>query len=221
MLSRQPEMSGAIIRGIDPRLETQVSTVGDSMREGKLDGLGSGQNRIILGRMLAYQLEVGVGDTVTVMTPGQRQPGRPQGQRGQGRQPALSYPRLREFQVAGIFEVGSAGARQCAGLHQPRGCRGSARAGRAHGDPAQIRRRPQGAGAGAHRREAACSRALQVCATGPKKTRPISRHPHREDHDGPDLDAHRRGGRVQHRSDPGDGGQPTSAPTSPSCARSA
>jgi lipoprotein-releasing system permease protein len=53
MLSRQPAMSGAILRGIDPRLETQVSTVADSMREGKLSDLEPGQNRIILGRMLA------------------------------------------------------------------------------------------------------------------------------------------------------------------------
>jgi lipoprotein-releasing system permease protein len=70
MLSRQPAMSGAIVRGIDPQMETQVSTIADAMREGKLSDLGAGQNRIILGQMLAYQLEVGVGDTVTVMTPG-------------------------------------------------------------------------------------------------------------------------------------------------------
>jgi lipoprotein-releasing system permease protein len=92
MLSRQPEMSGAIIRGIDPQMETQVSTIADAMREGKLSNLEPGQNRIILGRMLAYQLQVAVGDTVTVMTPG-----------GSARGAA---PVLREFQVAGIFEVG-------------------------------------------------------------------------------------------------------------------
>src|SRR6266481_2509757 len=70
MLSRQPAMSGAVVRGIDPGLEAQVSTIADSMREGKLSDLTPGGNRIILGRMLAYQLEVGVGDTITVMTPG-------------------------------------------------------------------------------------------------------------------------------------------------------
>jgi len=96
MLSRPPEMSGAIVRGIDPRLETSVSTVGQSMREGRLDDLQPGANRIILGRMLAYQLEVGLGDTVTVMTPGA----------GQGGETGAIVPTLREFQVAGIFEVG-------------------------------------------------------------------------------------------------------------------
>jgi lipoprotein-releasing system permease protein len=89
-------MSGAVIRGIDPGMEVTVSTVGDSMREGRLDDLVAGENRIILGRMLAYQLEVGVGDTVTVMTPGA----------GQGADAGSVVPSLREFQVAGIFEVG-------------------------------------------------------------------------------------------------------------------
>jgi lipoprotein-releasing system permease protein len=46
--------------------------------------------------MLAYQLEVGLGDTVTVMTPGA----------GQGGETGAIVPTLREFQVAGIFEVG-------------------------------------------------------------------------------------------------------------------
>jgi lipoprotein-releasing system permease protein len=92
MLSRQPAMSGAVVRGIDPEMETQVSTIADSMREGKLSDLEPGQNRIILGRMLAYQLEVGVGDTITVMTPGNQEGG--------------IVPILREFRVSGIFEVG-------------------------------------------------------------------------------------------------------------------
>ncbi|MEA3149856.1 MAG: lipoprotein-releasing system permease protein, partial [Gammaproteobacteria bacterium] len=104
MLSRQPAMSGAIVRGIDPQMETQVSTIADAMRQGKLSDLGAGQNRIILGQMLAYQLEVGVGDTVTVMTPGvsPASAGKTTGAGGGGG----IVPILREFTVAGIFEVG-------------------------------------------------------------------------------------------------------------------
>jgi lipoprotein-releasing system permease protein len=97
MLSRQPTMSGAIVRGIDPDMEPQVSTIAESMREGKLSDLEPGKNRIVLGRMLAYQLEVGVGDTVTVMTPGSGQAGAAEG---------AIVPVLREFFVSGIFEVG-------------------------------------------------------------------------------------------------------------------
>jgi lipoprotein-releasing system permease protein len=93
MLSRPPSMSGAIVRGIDPQLEPRVSTIADAMREGKLADLTPGSDRIILGRMLAYQLQAGMGDRVTVMIPG----GSPEG---------AMTPRLQEFTVSGIFEVG-------------------------------------------------------------------------------------------------------------------
>jgi lipoprotein-releasing system permease protein len=93
MLSRQPSMSGAIVRGIDPPLEGSVSSIADNMREGKLSDLQPGLNRIILGRILAYQLQVGVGDSVVVMIPGNA---------GNG----SFVPRLQEFEVVGIFEVG-------------------------------------------------------------------------------------------------------------------
>jgi lipoprotein-releasing system permease protein len=110
MLTRQPAMSGAIVRGVDPELETQVSTIADSMREGKLSDLTPGRNRIILGRMLAYQLEVGVGDTITVMTPGNgRAAIRGADDRGSangGASDRALVPILREFYVSGIFEVG-------------------------------------------------------------------------------------------------------------------
>jgi lipoprotein-releasing system permease protein len=94
MLSHPPSMSGAIVRGVDPILETQVSTIADAMREGKLSDLLPGMNRIVLGRMLAYQLEVGVGDTVTVMIPDSSAAG------------GAIVPRLQNFEVVGIFEVG-------------------------------------------------------------------------------------------------------------------
>jgi lipoprotein-releasing system permease protein len=96
MLSRPPSMSGAIVRGIDPKLEPQVSSIADSMREGKLSDLEPGMNRIILGRMLAYQLQAAVGDQITVMTPGNAASGAGDS----------IVPRLRDFDVVGIFEVG-------------------------------------------------------------------------------------------------------------------
>jgi len=94
MLSHTPSMSGAVVRGIDPDLEPGVSSIAESMREGKLSDLIPGTNRIVLGRMLAYELQVGVGDSVTVMIP------------GRGANGSDIVPRLREFQVVGIFEVG-------------------------------------------------------------------------------------------------------------------
>ncbi len=94
MLSRAPSMSGAIVRGIDPALEAKVSTIAGAMREGKLSDLEPGTNRIILGRMLAYQLQAGVGDAITVMAPGGSAAG------------GGIVPRMQQFEVVGIFEVG-------------------------------------------------------------------------------------------------------------------
>src|SRR3974390_2012205 len=93
MLSRQPSMSGAVVRGVDPALESGVSAIDEAMREGRLSDLKPGLNRIILGRMLAFQLQAGVGDTVVVMIPGSLSTG-------------TFAPRLQEFEIVGIFEVG-------------------------------------------------------------------------------------------------------------------
>jgi lipoprotein-releasing system permease protein len=93
MLSHPPAMGGAIVRGIDPALEPEVSAISGAMREGKLEALEPGMNRIVLGRMLAYQLQVGVGDTVTVMIP-------------DSTAGDSIVPRLENFEVAGVFEVG-------------------------------------------------------------------------------------------------------------------
>jgi lipoprotein-releasing system permease protein len=95
MLSKQSSMSGAIVRGIEPEFEPKVSSIANAMREGKLADLTPGSNRIILGRMLAYQLQVGLGDTVVVMIPGNSE--------ANG---GTFTPRLQEFEVVGTFEVG-------------------------------------------------------------------------------------------------------------------
>jgi lipoprotein-releasing system permease protein len=94
MLSRDPAMSGAVLRGVDPALEPAVSTLAGAMREGRLDDLKPGLYRIILGRSLSYQLQAGVGDEVTVMVPGSAGPG------------GALQPRLQRFEVVGLFEVG-------------------------------------------------------------------------------------------------------------------
>jgi lipoprotein-releasing system permease protein len=96
MLSNQSSISGAILRGIDPALEPSVSVIGDSMREGKLSDLKPGLNRIILGQSLAYQLQAGVGDSVNAMIPGNS---------NESGGDSL-VPRLQQFDVVGIFDVG-------------------------------------------------------------------------------------------------------------------
>jgi len=94
MLTMGGKVSGALVNGIRPDLEPAVSTVGAHMREGSLDDLIAGEYRIILGSELAYSLGAHVGDQVTMVTP------------QANFSPAGVLPRLRRFQVVGIFDVG-------------------------------------------------------------------------------------------------------------------
>ena len=94
ILSRGPAMSGAILRGVDPALEPGVSSIAKAMVRGRLSDLKPGTHGIILGRSLAYKLQVDVGDTVTVMIPS-----------GDARDDEFT-PRLQQFEVIGTFEVG-------------------------------------------------------------------------------------------------------------------
>ena len=81
------------LRGVDPALEPKVSEIARALREGSLTDLQPGAARLLLGRGVAAWLGVGVGDPITLLVPGVDAGGTP-------------VPRLREFRVAGIFEVG-------------------------------------------------------------------------------------------------------------------
>lgn len=94
LLTNGLEMSGAVLRGVDLSREGRVSDVGRSMVQGRLDDLVPGADRIVLGRILAFQIGAAVGDTITVMIP-----------QGAGEDGEI-VPRLRSFVVSGIFEVG-------------------------------------------------------------------------------------------------------------------
>ncbi len=94
MLTQGSKVSGALVRGILPEREPAVSTVGEHMRAGSLQDLVAGEYRIILGSELAYNLGAHVGDHITMVTPQANY------------SPAGVLPRLRRFQVVGIFEVG-------------------------------------------------------------------------------------------------------------------
>ena len=94
MLTQGSKVSGAVVRGILPEREPAVSTVGEHMRAGSLQDLLAGEYRIILGSELAYNLGAHVGDHITMVTPQANY------------SPAGVLPRLRRFQVVGIFEVG-------------------------------------------------------------------------------------------------------------------
>jgi len=94
MLSSGDVNRGALLRGIDPAQEDKVADIGRHMRRGTLGTLTPGSFNIVLGAELARALGVQVGGGVVVITP-------------QGTvTPAGALPRLKSFNVSGIFEVG-------------------------------------------------------------------------------------------------------------------
>lgn len=94
LLTSGGNVRGAFLRGIDPAVEAKVSEIGAHMRSGQLESLRSGEYNVALGAPLARALGVVVGDKVVLVAP--------QGQVT----PAGILPRLRQFTVTGIFEVG-------------------------------------------------------------------------------------------------------------------
>ncbi|WP_199100463.1 lipoprotein-releasing ABC transporter permease subunit [Dyella sp. ASV21] len=87
--------TGGLLRGIEPTEEPKVSDIGQHMVEGTLTALTPGSWNVVLGRELAMQLGVAVGDKVIVAVPTFKS------------SPLTgSVPNLRSFTVSGVFELG-------------------------------------------------------------------------------------------------------------------
>jgi len=94
LIARGEDMRGAIVRGIDPAEEAQVTPLAGQLKDGVLAQLQPGAWRIVLGAELARTLGLKAGDSVTLVAPG-----------GQVT-PAGTVPRLKSFTVAGTFDAG-------------------------------------------------------------------------------------------------------------------
>jgi lipoprotein-releasing system permease protein len=94
LLTSSGHVRGAFLRGIEPAQEAAVSEIGAHMKAGSLDTLKSGEYHVVVGAPLARALGVTVGERIVLVAP--------QGQVT----PAGVLPRLRQFTVTGIFEVG-------------------------------------------------------------------------------------------------------------------
>ena len=93
LLARGEDMKGALVRGIDPAHEGEVTELAAASRQ-TLAQLVPGEFRVVLGLELARSLGVGVGDVVTLIAPS-----------GQVT-PAGVVPRLKQMTVAGTFDSG-------------------------------------------------------------------------------------------------------------------
>ena len=96
MLSFGQSVQGVMVRGIDPLLETHITELSNKIKSGRLTDLHRGGFGIVLGIDLARALGVRVGDKIMLIAP-------------QGSiTPAGMMPRLKQFRVVGIFEIGMA-----------------------------------------------------------------------------------------------------------------
>ena len=94
MLAAGQAVRGSVVRGILPEREDKVAEIGQHMRAGSLAALKPGEFGIVLGSELARALGVLNGDKVALIAP-------------QGLvTPAGVIPRLKQFTVVGLFEVG-------------------------------------------------------------------------------------------------------------------
>ena len=82
-----------MVHGIVPEYETAMSGDVINLLEGSLESLQPGSRNIILGRLLAYDLGVRLGDKVVLLIP------RPTGD-------GSLEPRLERFVLSGVFEAG-------------------------------------------------------------------------------------------------------------------
>ena len=94
MLLRDDALRPAIVRGVLPEEEPNVSDVAGQTRMGSFKALQPGTFNIVLGIELARALRVNLGEKVTLML-------------AQGQvTPAGVLPRMRSFTVSGIFQAG-------------------------------------------------------------------------------------------------------------------
>ncbi len=94
MLSQGNRVRGTLIRGVNPALEPQVSTIHEKIVQGQFDQLQPGSFGIILGIDLARAMGVRAGDKITLITP------------HVSPTPAGVIPRLKRLTVTGIFQIG-------------------------------------------------------------------------------------------------------------------
>ena len=94
LLARGEDMKGAMVRGIDPALEHEVTDLAGGAQAAVLGQLQPGGFGVVLGAELARSLGVHAGDKVTLVAPSGEVT------------PAGVVPRLKQMTVLGTFDSG-------------------------------------------------------------------------------------------------------------------
>jgi len=94
LIARGEDMRGAMVRGIDPAVEANVTPLAAQLKDTVLQRLQPGRWGVVLGVQLAQSLGLREGDVITLVTPS-----------GQST-PAGVVPRLKQVTVVGTFNAG-------------------------------------------------------------------------------------------------------------------
>ncbi|MGH1373441.1 MAG: lipoprotein-releasing ABC transporter permease subunit [Cellvibrionaceae bacterium] len=105
MASFERGVQGVQMRGLNPADIKLMSSLDQHLLLGSVDDLRAGQYNIIIGRLLARYLGVGLGDKINVTLP------------QLAVTPMGIYPRVKRFTVVGVFEVGAQVDQQLSVVH--------------------------------------------------------------------------------------------------------
>jgi lipoprotein-releasing system permease protein len=94
MLARDSSVRGVLVRGIDPAFEAGVADFVRVPLAGRFENLRPGEFGVAIGKELAAQLLLGVGDSLTLIAP------------HASATPAGVLPRMRSLRIVAIFDSG-------------------------------------------------------------------------------------------------------------------
>ncbi|MEW6991164.1 lipoprotein-releasing ABC transporter permease subunit LolE [Colwelliaceae bacterium 6441] len=97
MMQKRDQLKGLELRGVDPLLETSVSSIAQYITAGSWQDLHK-DNAVVIGEGIAKKLEVSLGDRVQMLLPAM--------QRGHDINQQLSALTKRNMTVVGIFKFG-------------------------------------------------------------------------------------------------------------------
>jgi lipoprotein-releasing system permease protein len=96
LLQSQGGLRGVRLQGIEPEQIKSNSVIAQNMLAGKFTALEAGKYRVIIGRPLSLQLNVGIGDELRIISAQASVFG-----------PLGRVPSQRKFVVSGVYDVGS------------------------------------------------------------------------------------------------------------------
>jgi len=100
MVQFKGEVKGVELKGVDLRLETQVSSITQYITEGSWQDLST-ENTIIVGAGIAKKLQISVGDSIQLLLPQNIQSNRTYSMSKQ-----FPIPLTKQVEVVGIFKFG-------------------------------------------------------------------------------------------------------------------